>query len=630
MSQPPVNDDVEQDQQNDEHQMDTNNARIEPPPRYRYELERTFDTKQECLDFIKSENCWTRVKEIKQSCGFKTIHRCNFCKSRGQACSANIYTIHGTSPEDHTYKLYRRVAEHDHEGSTNAVSVLSDEAKGYIKQYVIEGLTLKKILFRLRDMKIVQPEKTQVESFIKKCRKEIFGDSKVTVEDMVTFCEQNSETPEDIDQAFVLAYEHSPLEVSDDLDAVETDFVDDEADSETEETEEQAPKGPWIRFFVTTKRLLANSSNSDIVHADATHKVVIQRYPILNFGTTDKDNVQHFHLLGIMVSKHECTADYEFAFKAIRDGILRVTGKPFKPTVLMADAAAQIGNGFKAVYGDDVKILMCYAHVMMAVDRKKFANKDNKNRVKDDLRQLRFAHNTQTFNIGCELFLKKWKTHEPEFTKYFEKYWIKRNQNWYRGAYYRVPATNNAVESFNANLKAHQTFWQKKGLAEFKVRLLNIVAQRSKEYMKDKAEYRSEVNMTKNMHKDGLAYSKIKNVVFRKSESEGKLHCFMLKGDSKNVLTEEDVNTFLAATHDSFDEFTKNQFNIYQMTFNEDPSVWQNSDCTCPAFSAYFICKHVLCIAYKLKLLVEKKGQPLGSNAKPGRPKNATKGMLKD
>lgn len=162
-----------------------------------------------------------------------------------------------------------------------------------------------------------------------------------------------------------------------------------------------------------------------------------------NFGTTDKDSTQHFHSFGIMVSKNECKADFEFAFRAIQNGVLRVTGKTFNPRVLMADAAPAIGNAFKAVFGNEVIILMCFAHVMMAVDRRKFINKESKGLVKNDLRRLRYVHNSTAFDVGCKLFLEKWRTNEPDFTEYFEKYWIKRNKNWYSAAYYRVPSTNN-------------------------------------------------------------------------------------------------------------------------------------------------------------------------------------------
>lgn len=239
-----------------------------------------------------------------------------------------------------------------------------------------------------------------MESYIKRCRKELFGDSAISLTDMVAFCKDHSHVPDNLDTAFILAYEHSPLN-EDEPDSDEDECFDDDDD------DEQA-KGPWFRFIATTKRLLMNSAHSEIMHADATYKIVIQRYPILNFGTTDKDNVQHFHLMGMMLSQYERTADYEFAFKASRDGVKRIIGTECKPHLLMSDAAPAIGNAFKSTFGDDVAVLMCFTHVLMNVDRKSFVHKDSKVEVKADIRNLRLAPNKTEIDIGCKLFLEKW------------------------------------------------------------------------------------------------------------------------------------------------------------------------------------------------------------------------------
>lgn len=430
--------------------------------RHEWILEATFRNEKSCIDFINSENCWARKKQVPQTIGLKTLYRCNHCKLRGKVCSAEIYTISNSSPEDKTFKLYRKQAVHDHDESGNKVSVMSDEVKNSIRTYVSEGLTLKKILYRFRDKTdIVQPTKAQVESQIKRCRKELFGDSAISVTEMVKFCEEHSSVPDDIDEAFILAYEHSPLNSTDD------EYSDESDDEETSVGQQR--KGNWIRIIATTKRLLANSARSIILHADTTYKIVIQRYPILNFGTTDKDNTQHFHLMAMMISKYERTDDFAFAFKALKDGVLRITGVEFKPTVLMSDAAAAIGNAFKSTFGNEVTVMMCFTHVMAAVDRKAMVNKDNKALIKADVRKLRLAPSKVQFEIGCGLFLEKWSEREKSFTEVFEQQWIAKNYNWFNGAHYRVPTTNNALEGFHSNLKMHQTYYRQKGLAEFKV-----------------------------------------------------------------------------------------------------------------------------------------------------------------
>lgn len=432
--------------------------------RYDWKLERTFQDKKSCVDFIEAEQCWSRLKEVSQNVGLKTIYRCYHCKLRGDPCSAGIYTISNSSPVDKTFKLYRKNAQHDHESSKNKVTKLSDEVQGMIKTYVTEGLSLKKILYRFRDNGILEPDKSQVQSVIKRVRKELYGDAAVTIQAMVEFCKQNTKIPDDIDTAFVLAFEHSSLSESSEEDS----------DDESEDEDMQAPKGNWIRYIVTTKRLLINSAKSKILHADATYKIVVQRFPILNFGTTDQDNSQHFHLMAMMMSKYERRADYAFAFKSLEEGVKRVANEVFSPTVLMADAAPAIGNAFKATFGKDVTILMCFTHVISAVDRRPMTHKDSKAAIKADLRKLRYAPSTEAFETACNLFKEKWSTREPAFVDYFAQTWIERNCNWYSGAHYRVPTTNNAMEGYHSGLKMHQTYWRQKGIAEFKVNILFV------------------------------------------------------------------------------------------------------------------------------------------------------------
>lgn len=152
----------------------------------------------------------------------------------------------------------------------------------------------------------------------------------------------------------------------------------------------------------------------------------------------------------------------------------------FNPNVVMADAAAAISNGFKSVFPEESVILMCFAHVIRAIDRRKLANPVNKKDIKNDLRTLKTSYDKKSFDKGCILFLDKWRDAEPDFVAYFKNYWIKRNQNWYNGAHLLTPSTNNGLEGFNGNLKIHDTFYKRRGLSEFKFRLLEIMSDRSR------------------------------------------------------------------------------------------------------------------------------------------------------
>lgn len=227
-------------------------------------------------------------------------------------------------------------------------------------------------------------------------------------------------------------------------------------------------------------------------------------------------------------------------------------------------------------------------------------------------------------------FLTKWATLEPNFVQYFETYWLSRNSNWFAGAHFRTPDTNNALENFNGNFKKYQTEYRKMGLAEFKIRLLNMVKQRSQSYLKDTSPFQGDINISNNVLKSGLQYSKTKKMHVIESEDKTKVHCYMLQGDNTAEVNAVDVNAFIHATYATFEDFSENLFKYYIITFENDSSAdWKKSaSCTCAAFADKFICKHVIAVAYKSKRLKEK--THLNPNTKPGRPKKGTGALTRD
>lgn len=47
-----------------------------------------------------------------------------------------------------------------------------------------------------------------------------------------------------------------------------------------------------------------------------------------------------------------------------------------------------------------------------------------------------------------DIFFRKWKD-EVEFLQYFKAHWYDQNINWYEGAKFGCPSTNNALEATN-------------------------------------------------------------------------------------------------------------------------------------------------------------------------------------
>ena len=53
--------------------------------------------------------------------------------------------------------------------------------------------------------------------------------------------------------------------------------------------------------------------------ADATYKIIIEGFPVLTVGTTDKD--RHFIPFGCVVSTGEAENDFKFLFDSLKEGL---------------------------------------------------------------------------------------------------------------------------------------------------------------------------------------------------------------------------------------------------------------------------------------------------------------------
>ncbi|CAF3380895.1 unnamed protein product [Rotaria sp. Silwood2] len=165
--------------------------------------------------------------------------------------------------------------------------------------------------------------------------------------------------------------------------------------------------GNKFRFFLTTKRLLSIANKSNKIHADATYKLIWQGFPVLIVGTSDLD--RKFHSIGLSVCTEEKQKDFEFIFKAIRDGSFKLdNSSTYKPDVLIADGSDAIRNAFNCIFESN-KMVMCWAHVRIYLDKKLCLINDNNERheVISDIEKLQICNSTHSFQLALELFLKK-------------------------------------------------------------------------------------------------------------------------------------------------------------------------------------------------------------------------------
>lgn len=331
-----------------------------------------------------------------------------------------------------------------------------------------------------------------------------------------------------------------------------------------------------------------------------------------------------------MTTSHETRDAYKCAFNAIKEGVLLVTGKEFKPEYLVADADEAIHNGFRAVFGEEPTIIMCYAHVLDNVQRKyKFTDETNRQRVLNDLRSLHLCASKQVFDVGAALLKAKWENTEKEMFSRFEKSFILKNFNWFLGAGKKVPKTNNLMERFNGLVKQSQTLHQKKPLKQFLNVSLRLVGERSKDYWLDKTEFATTTTITDDQIRDGCQFG-VQFCSSGEPNVDGESECFSYAADPHKQITMAEVLKWQNQNYTNFDEFTANHYMIWKTTFPDDLQNWRDAVCTCQEFDDIYMCKHIISIAHQLEIIEEpevnyddqplfvpKKGRPAKESKKP-------------
>lgn len=556
----------------------------------------------------QEENTWSILKAESTKKGLKTVYRCNHAKRRGTQCSAGIYTLTNKSPGDRKVSIFRKNLPHDHDNLQNkSFARIADEVKQRVIELYKNRSTPKSIMYVLsNDENMPQLSIQKVYNIIKAYKNKEFGDSGVTLNGLTEFVRRKMDVPEDPDEAFVVAFDRP---------------------NQNEDVE------PWFRMFVSTKRLLQLATLAKNIHSDTTYKITVEGHPLLVVGASDMGG--HFHMLGLMLACSETSDDYEFLFRSLRFGVENIIKGKMTVSVSISDAAGAIHNGFNRVFSDfDFDTVMCYFHVVLNFNKRKFNDAENKSKIRDDMEYLKMAHSKEVFEAGGSLFVQKWMDKESEFAKNFDETYLRRHPNWYNGAVKPklAPTTNNCMERFNGSLKQHQTFHERHGLNQFKNDIFDIVSNRSREYTGSSPKvFQTEVVVDNKMVDKGEAYANsTKNFLALKDEN--RIRFYVLAGENNGLITKAAVDNFENHVYESFEDYKARAFSMHRITFGEDATQWMsNAECTCPSFSKSYICKHVIAFALKLKLIKtsSKFDQPMARKSK-SRPKKTTPALQLD
>lgn len=335
------------------------------------------------------------------------------------------------------------------------------------------------------------------------------------------------------------------------------------------------------------------------------------------------------YIAALGVAFNEQEADYSFMFNSLNAYFIETTGKGIEPEFLMCDAAHAISNAFINCFTSSKNVLMCWAHASSNIYKRTYKKTVNRDKIKEDIIMLQMSPSEEIFKKGIQLLNKKWNKKEREFMKYLNEEWVVKNPNWFGGANLSMPNTNNCLESFNNNMKNHQTLRKRMTIVEFKSFILDIVSQRSLEYKHGHKIYVCEASITDHMWIQAYNLSKMKQIKIKKIENSTKY--YISAGDKKEI-TENDIDSARNLNWNSLEEFEQNVFSIWEVVLF-DNSDWQKGTCTCPVFQKKFMCKHLLSVAIrtkKTKAPTVAKTTALEPKRKRGRPKKSKKALMRE
>lgn len=576
-----------------------------------WQIEQKFDDLDKALDFLEEQG-FTCYDHSDLKMGQKFYFRCKKIPKAKKDWCAKRYTLF--LPADKLeIQLLSNQFEHDHEKLLEGqVRPPSDEMKVFVTGLFKCGTT--KIADVIRHINYARdvnglfktesnPEHRQIEYMLRK-----FRDSEtprmVKLGDLMSWCEKNKEIPSDENQGFVIGSDSS---------SVHSDLR--------------------FRFVLSTLFLLNLLKSQKKICIDATYKLNWLGFPLMVLGTIDR--AKRFHPLVYACCSHETGLDFEFILKSIKNTIKAQFDYDFEPDMMIADGADAIRNAFYNTFSSAKFDVMCYVHVLRNCSKQPFASRSNKSLIFEDIRNMHLAPNKPTFNMMSNLFCKKWIELEPNFVAYFRKEWLNAHSNWYEGYSHYTPSTNNALESHNAVIKRKITLRRRLPMNEFLKCMIEMTTDASKQLQNGVIKFATEPDVTRKIYEAAALMVQENFKAFRAKSSNTNAAIFSIPSHecaSENA-NEVYYKTLVTATWKSFDEFIIHGFQKFYITIISFDDWKTKSQCTCAQFFKHYMCKHVVAVGHRLKLIqFPEEANPVllaPTRRKPGRAKAATKALRK-
>ena len=636
-------------------------------PAMEWKFVKVFETAEEVDAIIKSDK-WSLYYHGRNSEGRYSVYRCSQSKQklsdsrfkdqirRKKAKIAQLEEIENYDPTDgenydnheickcavkllyraDSTKVIYSESNHEHTNHNKKVTGISLKMTEKILELYELGVTKPssiKMTLRSLDLDEEIPTRRQLYYELVKIKLKKFGIVNIKMSQLNQWLLEHSCVPDDENMPFVIKFESGSNSLFAPI--VNLNEEDDNEKENDEDEDEDHQTAIYFRFMVSTASLLKLAINCSYVCTDATYKLIWFGFPVLMIGTTDPN--RQFHPFGMAVSTNECAQDFKFIFESVKDAVKSIHNETFRPTMLQADAAQSITNGFKACFSyDDTDFtrLNCWAHVDKKLRSKLLIIKDKN--IRSDLYEnicvLQLANNRVTFDYLTKLFFKKWCTGTVkviEFLDYMKKNWIEKNCNWFEGAAPSHPSTNNALESTNNDIKNSFTFRERLPMNEFLQLVLKIVNKWSEDRngksnkQPDVSIFKS-VPISKALEAESFKFATEKITVH---EENGR---FYFNYDNGTKITLTNIKNYQKGVEQNgckkFDDYSALISSICIVSI--DKINWKDSYCLCSAFHKTYMCVHVLGLCMRLGI-VEASSEAIdlamGKKKKRG-PKSKAKG----
>lgn len=134
-------------------------------------------------------------------------------------------------------------------------------------------------------------------------------------------------------------------------------------------------------------------------------------------GTVDR--AKKFHPIAYACTTNETTNDYAFVFDSVKATAQKYFSFDFKPSTMIAEGSEAIRNAFYKSFESAKLDVMCFAHVLRNIRKRKFVSQNSRSLIIDDIRKIQLAADKQTFEMITNKFCLKWSPFEADFITYF-------------------------------------------------------------------------------------------------------------------------------------------------------------------------------------------------------------------